>query len=312
MVPGGLSGAPELLRCPVCGARVEVAGTTLRCPSRHTFDVSRHGYVSLLGGRRAVSGDDDEMARARERFLSTGAYAPLRDAVVGAALTARRLSSAAPGTAGRTMPAVRAAAAVDPPLSAGTPDPVVLDVGAGTGYYLAGALDAVPTARGVALDTSVRALRVAARSHPRTLAATWDAFETFPVPAASVDVVLDVFSPRNPAEFARVLRPDGRLVVARPTVDHLAELRHAVPGMVAIDPAKEERLARALDPLFVPERTWTLERSIDLTPAQARDLIGMTPSARHLDVAALAGTGPSPEHVVVTISVLVTAYAPRP
>ncbi|GAB2541833.1 putative RNA methyltransferase [Brachybacterium huguangmaarense] len=280
-----LDAAAELLRCPLCARPLAPAGSALRCPERHTFDVSRQGCISLLGGAKAVSGDDDDMARAREAFLATGAYAPLRDAV--AELAAGEESCGA-GGAGSAR------------------DRVVLDIGAGTGYYLAGALGEMPGARGIALDTSPRALRVAARAHPRAIAATWDAFKPFPLADASVDAVLDVFAPRNPAEFARVLRPGGRLVVARPTPRHLAELREEVGAMVSIDPAKEERLARALDPFFTPITTREVTYALPLDPEQARALIGMTPSARHLDAASVSANAAS-----VTVSVLVTAYAPR-
>jgi len=282
--PASLELAARLLRCPLCAARlVPVSDSALRCPARHTFDRSRHGYVSLLGGARAVSGDDPDMARARERFLATGAYARIRDAVAALA------------------------------RGEGAASEVVLDVGAGTGYYLAGVLDGLPGACGIALDTSVRSLRVAARAHPRAIAATWDAFRPFPLADSTVDAVLDVFAPRNPAEFRRVLRPDGRLVVVRPTARHLAELREEVPGMVAIDPAKEERLTAALAPSFTAVVTREVEYELALDPAQARDLIGMTPSARHLDVAELGagGTGQHRDRLTVTVSVLVTAYAPR-
>lgn len=267
----------ELLRCPLCAQGLVRVGAALRCPARHTFDVSRYGYVSLLGGAKAVSGDDADMARARERLLGSGAYDGLRERIV-------RLAAADP--AART----------------------VLDIGAGTGHYLAGVLDALPASRGVALDTSVRSLRVAARAHERAIAATWDAFKPFPLADGTVDVVLDVFAPRNPPEFARVLAPTGRLIVARPTQRHLAELRAEVADMVRIDPAKEERLARALDPFFTPVVTERVEHEVALTPEQARDLIGMTPSARHVDPAALDGGAGG---LTVTLSVLVTAYARR-
>ncbi len=127
-----------------------------------------------------------------------------------------------------------------------------MDAGCGTGYYLAGVLDRLPGARGLGLDTSVRALRSAARAHDRAAAAAWDVFRPFPLADAVADVVLDVFAPRNPAEFHRVLRPAGRLIVVRPTGLHLAELRRRLPAMVTVDPVKEQRLHRALDPSSRP------------------------------------------------------------
>jgi len=267
-----------LLRCPTCHARLHPDHGALRCPAGHTFDIARHGYVGLLTGNRATSGDDAPMARARARFLATGGYAPIRRAVA-------RLAS-------EDMP------------EEGT----IVDVGCGTGYYLAGALDQLPGARGLGLDTSVRALRSAARAHERAAAATWDVFRPFPLADGAADVVLDVFAPRNPAEFHRVLCPGGRLVVVRPTGRHLAELR-GLPAMVSVDPAKEQRLHQALNPCFEATVTEQVEYTLPLTEQEALDLVGMTPSARHGAPADLADSGSLPGQV--TVSVLATAFRAR-
>lgn len=268
-----------LLRCPVCRALLRPTSGALICPAGHTFNIARHGYVSLLTGARATSGDDADMARARDRFLATGKYEPIRQAL------ARRVVDAVPGR--------------------GT----VVDIGGGTGYYLAGVLEQLPSTRGLVLDTSVRALRAATRSHERAAAATWDVFRPFPLADGTADVVLDVFAPRNPSEFHRVLHPTGRLVVVRPTGRHLAELRSQLPAMVTVDPAKEQRLHRALTPFFESAGTELVEYATSLTGLEAQDLVRMTPSARHLSCADLAEYGPLPNEV--TVSVLATAYRPR-
>ncbi|MFV2117484.1 methyltransferase domain-containing protein [Streptomyces sp. Act-28] len=279
-LPPALELSLSLLRCPTCRTRgLRPDRGALRCSTGHTFDVGRHGHAGLLTGTRATSGDDAAMVRARNRFLSTGAYAPIREAV------ARLAAGSAPEQA------------------------TVLDVGCGTGYYLAGVLDRLPGARGLGLDTSVRALRSAARAHGRAAAAAWDVFRPFPLADGVVDVVLDVFAPRNPTEFHRVLRPTGRLIVVRPTGGHLAELVGRVPATVAVDPAKEQRLHRALDPFFEAAVTKRVEYSMSLSGPEALDLMGMTPSARHLSLAELDDDGLLPDRV--TVSVLATAYRPR-
>ncbi|MBS1890960.1 MAG: methyltransferase domain-containing protein [Actinobacteria bacterium] len=269
-----------ILRCPVCEEDLERVDSSLRCPERHSFDIARQGYASLLGGGQARSGDDAPMARARINFLAAGHYAPLRDAL--AALAARSAPSAA----------------------------TVLEVGCGTGYHLAGALDALPEARGLGLDSSVRALRAAAKAHPRAAAASWDVFRPFPIASASVDLVLDIFAPRNPAEFHRLLGQEGRLIVARPDGDHLAELRRRVEGMVDVDPEKEERLVRVLDPHFEPLETERISYTVSLTDQGAVDLLRMTPSARHLSPEDLASLDPGALPTEATVSVLATAYRP--
>ncbi|MCX4703694.1 putative RNA methyltransferase [Streptomyces sp. NBC_01373] len=279
LLPPALEPFLDLLRCPTCRTGLHPDRGTLRCAAGHTFDIARHGYVSLLTGTRATSGDDAAMARARDRFLSTGRYDPIRQAVT------RLAADAVPE------------------------QDTVVDVGCGTGYYLAGVLDQLPGARGLGLDTSARALRSAARAHERAAAATWDVFCPFPLADGVADVVLDVFAPRNPSEFRRVLRPTGRLVVVRPTGRHLAELRGQVPGMVAIDPAKEQRLHQALAPFFEAAETEHVEYATSLTRMEALDLVGMTPSARHVKRADLDDDGLLPHQV--TVSVLATAYRLR-
>ena len=112
-----------------------------------------------------------------------------------------------------------------------------------------------------------------------------------------------------PAEFNRVLRPTGRLIVVRPRRQHLAELRNSLPVMVAVDPAKEQRLHRALSPFFEAVMTEEVERIMPMTRQQALDLVGMTPTARHLGQEDLNDGALLPDHV--TVSVLATAYQPR-
>ncbi|MEW2514499.1 methyltransferase domain-containing protein [Streptomyces sp. NPDC046870] len=279
-LPPALELSLDLLRCPTCRTRhLRPDRGALRCPVGHCFDIARHGYAGLLTGTRPTSGDDAAMVQARNRFLSTGTYAPIRE--VGARLAANAVPEQA----------------------------TVLDAGCGTGYYLAGVLDQLPGARGLGLDASVHALRSAARAHERAAAVAWDVFRPLPLADGAADAVLNVFAPRNPAEFHRVLRPTGRLIVVRPTGRHLAELRGRLPAMVTVDPAKEQRLHRALHPFFEAAVTEQVEYPASLSRLDALDLVAMTPSARHMSRADLNDGRYLPDQI--TVSVLATAYRPR-
>lgn len=271
----------DLLVCPLCGQPLTERGNALRCGTAHTFDIARQGYVNLLpGDGRTETADNAEMVAARSDFLAAGHYAPLANALAEAA----------------------------PPAAS-----TVLDAGAGTGYYLAAVLDALPSAAGLALDLSKFALRRAARAHPRAAAAVWDVWRPLPVRSGAVDLVLNVFAPRNPAEFRRVLRPDGTLLVVTPEQDHLAELRAARPGMLDVAAEKAERLAVALTGSGLFHRTGGLPLSygITLTPAEAADAVLMGPTARHAD--RLSTTAPAADDgLTVTASFVLTSYRPAP
>lgn len=271
----------DALLCPLCGDGLRPRAAALGCPRGHSFDIARQGYAGLLaGGVSTASADTAAMVRARAAFLGAGHYAGLADAL----------------------------AALAAPLC--PPGGTVLDAGAGTGYYLSAVLDAAPGAAGLALDTSKHALRRAGRAHPRAGAARWDLRRPLPVRTGSVDVLLNVFAPRNGGEFRRVLRPGGALLVVTPTPCHLAELRPAM-GLLSVDAAKEDRLRRALDGHFRLERTTPCEATVELTAEDAENAASMGPSAHHLDpdeVRRRAARLPAP--LPVTTSFRLSVYRP--
>lgn len=264
----------EALRCSVCGNPLTGVDRTLRCPEGHSFDLARQGYVNLLHARiPAGTADTAPMVAARADFLASGAYRPLADELA-------RICAESDG--------------------------LVIDAGAGTGYYLAHVLDAASAASGLALDVSAVALRRAARAHARLGAAVWNLWEPWPVGDEVASAVVNVFAPRNGPEFHRVLRPGGLLVVASPAPDHLHELGDLV---LAVDERKDERLDGTLGEYFARTGRTPVHRTASLTPAQIRQAVEMGPAAHHLDKGGrrerLDGLSSSRE---VTVSFTVSTY----
>jgi len=182
----------EALRCSVCASPLEGVERTLRCASGHSFDLARQGYVKVLHARiPAGTADTAPMVAARADFLASGAYRPLADELARVCAEAGDL---------------------------------VIDAGAGTGYYLAHVLEAAPAAFGLALDVSAVALRRAARAHARLGAAVWNLWEPWPVGDETASVVLNVFAPRNVDEIRRVLRPGGPQYASTVGQLHLREI----------------------------------------------------------------------------------------
>lgn len=251
-----------VLRCPVCGAPLVRFGAALHCEAWHWFDMAREGYVNLLGGGRRArdQGDSGDMVRARRRFLDHDHYRPLLDEI-GATVRAR----------------------LPPPVHSPDRPTVVLDVGCGEGYY-AGHL-ARRTAAGqlccLGLDISKDAVRLAARRYRDVLFVVGDVNGRLPLDDGAVDLLLDVFAPRNPAEFARVVAAGGTLIVAIPAPHHLAELRALVP-MLEIEADKEQHVIGRFADAFTPVEIRRLEHALQLEGDALRDLATMTPNYRHL------------------------------
>jgi 23S rRNA (guanine745-N1)-methyltransferase len=163
---------------------------------------------------------------------------------------------------------------------------------------------------GVVLDSSRYAARRAARAHPRVAAVVADTWARLPVRDGVVDRVLVVFAPRNGPEIARVLRPEGRLVVVTPAADHLGEIVGPL-GLLRVDPDKAARLATSLEPHLQPTTTTSFRTELALDRAAVATLVGMGPHARHIDrPALLEALGRLPDPVRVTVSVEVTTYRP--
>src|ERR1700723_3493566 len=120
---------------------------------------------------------------------------------------------------------------------------LIMEAGAGTGYYIASVLDALLKSFGLAIDLSKYAVRRAAKAHGRLSAAVADIWDGLPLKDHSVDLALNVFAPRPALELFRTLQRDGKLIVAIPTEQHMAELRESL-GLLQVDPNKELRLSR--------------------------------------------------------------------
>ena len=261
----------DALRCPHCRQPFVLEPGTARCATGHAFDVARQGHLNLVTGRTANTGDTAAMVAARADFLATGNYQPIRDA----------LAAAAPGRG------------------------LAVELGAGTAYYLAGL---VGDGTGLALDVSTYAARRAAKAHPRIGSVQADAWQDLPVRDRAADVVLSVFAPRNPAELARIVAPDGVLLVVTPNAAHLGELV-GVLGLVRVDEEKDRRLAAGLGTAFTRTGDTVIEWRMTLDRQAVRDVVEMGPSAWHTDPDELADRlATLPDPVEVTASVTLSCW----
>ncbi|OUE19548.1 23S rRNA (guanine(748)-N(1))-methyltransferase [Clavibacter michiganensis] len=249
------------LRCPVCGDDLRaVPPLVLRCGRGHAVDANKRGYASLLPASTRVSGDSAEMLSARGRFLDAGHYSPISQGIADA------LGAGDDGAGHEPDPGLRR----------------ILDAGCGTGHYLRALLDRLPSAHGLAADLSVDAVRTAVRGREDVDGVVADTWAGLPVRDGVADLVLDVFAPRNMADFHRVLKRDGLLLIVAAGPEHLRQLREAGRA-VGIQADKRERILASAEALFEPLSETRIRHDL-LLPAEDVDrLLGMGPSAHHRD-----------------------------
>ena len=272
------------LQCPLChNGLTELgcgSGRALRCPQGHSFDIAKQGYANLSVPPPTHSGDTAEMVAARAQFLADGHYRFIADAV---AEEARQLTLVAePG--------------------------LILEAGAGTGYYLGVVIDALPDSAGLALDVSKAALRRAAKAHPRVGAALCDVWRKLPVIDSVAGLVLSIFAPRNGPEFKRVLMKGGAVIVVAPTSAHLQELVGPL-GLLSVGAHKDDAVAASLGDDFLRTDERRMHRLLQLTEEEVYALVQMGPSAWHVNPDRLkASISALAFPINVTAAVQITTY----
>lgn len=183
--------------CPVRNCHIALARDQRRvlCPRGHSFDIARSGYVNLLQPQERRSkrpGDTPEAVAARRRLHDRGVTEPLLRAIAEIA-----------------------------DLKSGD---IVLDAGCGDGFYL-GTLAREIGFEAHGVDISIPAVDAAARRYSGCEWIVANADRFVPYGDRSFSLVLSITARMNAHEFRRVLRDDGRMLIALPAPDDLVELR---------------------------------------------------------------------------------------
>lgn len=188
-----------MLLCSVRDCRLPLVREKRRvlCAHGHSFDVARSGYINLLQPQERRSkhpGDTAAAVAARRRLHDRGFTAPLLHGIAE--------------------------------IIGASPTDTVLDAGCGDGSYLGAlALEKGFDAHGV--DISVSAVDAAARRYPGCEWIVANADRFVPYADRSFSIILSITARMNARQFRRVLRDDGRLLVALPAPQDFMELRGA-------------------------------------------------------------------------------------
>ncbi|MBQ8309790.1 MAG: methyltransferase domain-containing protein [Clostridia bacterium] len=206
-----ISNISYLLKCPVCGAAMQTDpdGRVCRCVGArvHCYDVSRSGYLNLTSPGDGA-GDLKAAVKARTLFLSNGYYEPLSDEING----------------------------ILKDLDAKT----VLDAGCGEGYYT----NRMGTERRVlGVDLSRAGIDAAAKSAKQSgsgAAFAVGSLFKLPVSDRTFDAITNLFAPCAEAEFLRVLKPTGKLLLVGAGERHLLGLKELIYDNPYLNPGRAD------------------------------------------------------------------------
>lgn len=226
------------LCCPVCGGSVARRQEAFVCAKGHSVNVHRKGCLNVLSAP-VDSCYDKALFAARRQVFAAGCYDPVAEAV-------------------------------DALLPSGQQR--LLDAGCGDGWYLNALLTRHPDWCGAGVDISRDAI-MAATDQP--CAAVWCTADLrrLPFRDGCFTAVLDVLTPANYAEFARVLTADGLLVKVYPGREYLRELR-AARGLPPYEEGQVDAYLREKTTVVGEKR---VTAAWPVTPELWRSFVWMTP-----------------------------------
>ena len=239
--------------CPICQDNLTLVETSLKCSNRHSFDLAKFGYVNLAPQIKQSANYDKENFQNRQQILEAGFYQAILETI--SALLAR-LETAK----------------------------TILDIGCGEGFYSRKLQESHSEKTFYAFDISKDSVQIAAKSEPNW-AVNWFVGDLarLPIKDASMDILLDIFSPANYGEFRRVLSPNGILIKVVPTENHLKEIRQMVQDHLTKKDYSNQDIKEHFQEHFSIQSSQIASLTKPITPEQRQALLAMTPLLFHVD-----------------------------
>ena len=239
--------------CPICQENLTLVESSLKCDYRHSFDLAKFGYVNLAPQIKQSANYDKENFQNRQQILEAGFYQAILEAV------SDLLASSETST-------------------------TVLDIGCGEGFYSRKLQERHPDKTFYAFDISKDSVQIAAKSEPNWTV-NWFVGDLarLPIKDASMDILLDIFSPANYGEFRRVLSKDGILIKVIPTKNHLKEIRQKVQDQLTNKDYSNQDIKNHFQNNFTILSSKTASLTKPITAEQLQALLSMTPLLFHID-----------------------------
>ena len=239
--------------CPICQENLTLLETSLKCCNRHSFDLAKFGYVNLAPQIKQSVNYDKENFQNRQQILEAGFYRAILEAISDLLSNSKNAKT-------------------------------ILDIGCGEGFYSRKLQERHPDKTFYAFDISKDSVQIAAKSEPNW-AVNWFVGDLarLPIKDASMDILLDIFSPANYGEFRRVLSKDGILIKVIPTENHLKEIRQKVQDQLTNKDYSNQDIKNHFQEHFTILSSQTASLTKTITAEQLQALLSMTPLLFHID-----------------------------
>lgn len=239
--------------CPICQENLTLLETNFKCCNRHSFDLAKFGYVNLAPQIKQSANYDKENFQNRQQILEAGFYQAILDAVSDLLASSKTTTT-------------------------------ILDIGCGEGFYSRKLQESHSEKTFYAFDISKDSVQIAAKSEPNW-AVNWFVGDLarLPIKDASMDILLDIFSPANYGEFRRVLSKDGILIKVIPTENHLKEIRQRVQDQLTNKEYSNQDIKEHFQEHFTILSSQTASLTKTITAEQLQALLSMTPLLFHVD-----------------------------
>ena len=239
--------------CPICQENLTLVESSLKCNNRHSFDLAKFGYVNLAAQIKQSANYDKENFQNRQQILEAGFYQAILEAISDLLASSKNAKT-------------------------------ILDIGCGEGFYSRKLQKRHPDKTFYAFDISKDSVQIAAKSEPNW-AVNWFVGDLarLPIKDASMDILLDIFSPANYGEFHRVLSKDGILIKVIPTKNHLKEIRQKVQDQLTNKDYSNQDIKEHFQERFTILSSQTASLTKTITANQLQALLSMTPLLFHID-----------------------------
>ena len=239
--------------CPICQENLTLVESSLKCNNRHSFDLAKFGYVNLAPQIKQSTNYDKENFQNRQQILEAGFYQAILEVVSDLLSNSKNAKT-------------------------------ILDIGCGEGFYSRKLQESHSDKTFYAFDISKDSVQIAAKSEPNW-AVNWFVGDLarLPIKDASMDILLDIFSPANYGEFKRVLKENGLLIKVIPTENHLKEIRQKVQDQLTNKDYSNQDIKDHFQNNFTILSSKTASLTKPITAEQLQALLSMTPLLFHVD-----------------------------